>query len=53
MMSMIWKSAILLAHLESCNLMDQFVMMEEGSVLFLFLRIVLFLSSQTSRKRNA
>ena len=35
------------------TLMDRFVMMVKGLVLFLFLRIVLFLNFQTDWKRNA
>ena len=51
-MSMIWKSAMLLARHGSCSLMDRLVMMVKGLVLFLFLRVALFLNSQTYWKRN-
>ena len=53
MISMICKSAMLLAHHGSCISMDQFVMMVKELVLLLFLWMVLFLSSQTDRKRIA
>ena len=53
-MSMIWKSAILLAHHENCILMDRFVMMGEELVLVMSLspKVVLFLNSQTDWKRD-
>src|SRR6185436_3753733 len=53
MTSMIQKSATLLTHHGSCTLMDQFVMMVKGLVLFLFLRMVLFLNFQIDRKKSA
>ena len=54
-MSMIWKSAILLAHHGNYTLMDQFVMMgkELALVMFLSLQVVLFLSYQTDCKNFA
>ena len=55
MVSMIWKSAILLAHHENYILMDQFVMMGDELVLvmFLSLQVVLFLNYQTDWKNFA
>ena len=53
MMSKIQKSAMLLAHHESCTLMDQFVMMVKELVMFLFPRMVLFFSFQTDWKKSA
>ena len=44
---------MLLAHHGSYTLMDRFVMMEEGLVLFLFLQMVLFFNSQTDKKNIA
>ena len=46
MMSMIWKSVILLAHHGNCTLMDRFVMTGEELVLVMFssLQVVLFLN---------
>ena len=54
-MSMIWKSAILLAHHENYTLMDRFVMMGEelALVMFLSLQVVPFLSYQTDWKNFA
>ena len=42
MISMIWKSAMLLAHHGNYISMDRFVMMVKELVLFLFLRMVSF-----------
>ena len=53
MISMVWKSAMLLAHHENYISMDRFVMMVKEMVLLLFLLMVLFLSSQTDQKRIA
>ena len=43
---------MLFAHHGSYTLMDRFVMMEKGLVLFLFLQMVLFLNSQTNWKEK-
>ena len=53
MISMICKSAMLLAHHGNYISMDRFVMMVKELVLFLFLRMALFLSFQTDWKKNA
>ena len=43
----------IVAHHGSCTLMDRFVMMVKGLVLFLILRMVLFLNFQTDWKKSA
>ena len=53
MISIIWKSSMLLAHHGDYIPMDRFVMMVKELVLLLFLWMVLFLSSQTDQKRIA
>ena len=52
MMRMNWGPAILLAHHGSYSLMDRLVIMVKRLVLFLSLRVALFLNSQTDRRKN-
>ena len=52
MMRMNWGPAILLAHHGSYSLMDRLVIMVKRLVLFLSLRVALFLNSQTNWKEK-